>query len=170
MNKKYLHILLLFLWLGFIYYNSAQPATISEGDSVKVFNILKGSKDYIKSAVTDTSINDGKQQTNAQAISNTTKPTSNMGYIDHIIRKNAHAFEFLVLAILVANVLKIFGLTGKNALVYIMFICLLCAVLDEYHQLFVPGRASQVTDVLIDFAGSLWGLTPFILLKRNKKL
>ena len=79
-----------------------------------------------------------------------------MDDIDHIIRKNAHAFEFLVLAILVANVLKIFGLTGKNALVYIMFICLLCAVLDEYHQLFVPGRASQVTDVLIDFAGSLW--------------
>ena len=44
-----------------------------------------------------------------------------------------------------------------------MFICLFYAVTDEYHQMFIPGRGSSVSDVLIDFGGALVGLGFFYL-------
>ena len=48
------------------------------------------------------------------------------------------------------------------------------AISDEVHQLFVPGRAGQVRDVLIDSAGSLLGIIIImsfekLLIKINKK-
>jgi VanZ family protein len=78
--------------------------------------------------------------------------------INLFIRKNAHALEFLVLAILVGNSLFINNVRGKAFLFIIMFICLFYAVLDEFHQSFVPSRSALVNDVLIDFAGSLIGI------------
>jgi len=42
-------------------------------------------------------------------------------------------------------------------------ICLLYAVTDEFHQMFVSGINSLVSDVLTDFAGSLIGIGVFYL-------
>ena len=44
-----------------------------------------------------------------------------------------------------------------------MFVCLFYAVTDEFHQSFVPGRGSLVSDVLVDFGGTLIGLTFFYI-------
>ena len=46
------------------------------------------------------------------------------------------------------------------------------AISDEVHQLFVPGRSGQATDVLIDFSGSLAAiliLSSVLYLIRRKK-
>lgn len=40
--------------------------------------------------------------------------------------------------------------------------CILYAASDEFHQLFVPGRAGLVTDVCIDSAGALLGILLFL--------
>jgi VanZ family protein len=40
----------------------------------------------------------------------------------------------------------------------ILLICLLTAMSDEFHQLYVPGRSAEVRDVLIDLAGSAVGV------------
>lgn len=42
---------------------------------------------------------------------------------------------------------------------------MLFALSDEIHQLFVPGRAFQVVDLVIDFLGSLFGVFLFTRLK-----
>ncbi|MDF2506028.1 MAG: hypothetical protein K0R06_3523 [Clostridium sp.] len=75
-----------------------------------------------------------------------------------LIRKNAHAFEYCVLAIVISTILFQFKVKGRGAIIYIMFICLIYAVLDEFHQIYVPGRTSSVRDVLIDFSGALIGM------------
>lgn len=49
-------------------------------------------------------------------------------------------------------------------------ICLLYAISDEIHQLFVPGRSGEVRDVCIDFAGSMLAILILLLLSRWKKL
>jgi VanZ family protein len=36
-------------------------------------------------------------------------------------------------------------------------ICIIYAVSDELHQLFVPGRGCQLKDVIIDTAGAVSG-------------
>ena len=55
--------------------------------------------------------------------------------------------------------LSISIIKGKNQnkdLVYLAaIICIFYALTDELHQLFVPGRTSAVTDVLIDSIGIL---------------
>ena len=37
-------------------------------------------------------------------------------------------------------------------------ICVAYAALDEYHQMFVPGRSAEVRDVLIDSIGIFAGV------------
>ena len=48
------------------------------------------------------------------------------------------------------------------------------AATDEFHQIFVPGRAGMVTDVMIDSSGALAGillaaLAGFIIIGRNRR-
>ena len=44
------------------------------------------------------------------------------------------------------------------------FIAALYAASDEIHQLFVPGRSGQLSDVILDSAGALAGVAAFTVL------
>ncbi len=50
------------------------------------------------------------------------------------------------------------GVKGYKAFVFSLIFCILYAITDEIHQLFVPGRGTEVTDVLIDGIGALIGI------------
>ena len=50
-----------------------------------------------------------------------------------------------------------YGIIGKKGMAYGILTGVAYAMTDEIHQLFVPGRSCQVTDVLIDSAGVLFG-------------
>lgn len=73
-----------------------------------------------------------------------------------IIRKCAHVSEFFILGILVINLVSKYNVKYSYLISFI--ICVLYASIDEFHQLFVPGRSGQVTDVLIDLIGVVLGL------------
>lgn len=78
---------------------------------------------------------------------------------NHIVRKNAHFLIYLILGVLVSSALKSSGVIGiRNVLISIL-ICILYAMSDEYHQLFVPGRGGQIKDVMIDSAGAIVGVS-----------
>jgi VanZ family protein len=78
--------------------------------------------------------------------------------LNHLLRKNAHFFTYLVLGVLVLNALRVSKVARIRSIVLALCICVLYAVSDEVHQLFVPGRGAQVTDVLIDTAGAILGI------------
>ena len=84
---------------------------------------------------------------------------------NHIIRKNAHFFAYLILGVLVSNALKNNGLKG---FIIALAICILYAISDEVHQLFIPGRAGQVRDVIIDSAGAVVGISGNIVFGKLK--
>lgn len=141
---KRIIIILLLVWMAFIFYNSAISGVVSNNRSSEIVNTVINGKNIIE----------GNNIQKSKAVSLNYK----FEELNHFLRKNAHAFEYLVLAILVTTLLNSFGLKGNNSIIYIMFICLLYAVLDEFHQSFVPGRTSLVSDVLIDFIGSMIGI------------
>ena len=87
---------------------------------------------------------------------------------NHIIRKNAHFFAYLILGILVINALKSNGLKGSKSILIALAICILYAISDEVHQLFIPGRAGQVRDVIIDSAGAIVGINGYIVFGKLK--
>lgn len=86
----------------------------------------------------------------------------NQEFFHFLLRKGAHFTVYLVLGVLVA-----FALYKRKVIAYrrISFlISVLYAVSDEIHQVFVPGRAGQVQDVLIDASGALLGILLFALI------
>ncbi|MGM9561461.1 MAG: VanZ family protein [Phascolarctobacterium sp.] len=77
------------------------------------------------------------------------------GDVEHTIRKLAHFLEFACLGLLWCKVFASFHISNRTSNGYILLICLLVAVVDEYIQLFSPGRDGKVMDVLLDFSGAL---------------
>lgn len=88
---------------------------------------------------------------------------------NHLLRKNAHFFAYLVLGVLVVNALRFSGIIGYRAMALGLFICVIYAISDEVHQIFVPGRGCQVKDVIIDSAGAFVGILSYNLIYRIKE-
>lgn len=85
-----------------------------------------------------------------------------------IVRKMAHFTEYLILFILTYNVVKYYFEKGK--LFFVSYIITVSyAMTDEFHQLFVPGRAGALKDVLIDSTGGLFGILIVIIFIKIKK-
>ncbi|SMP57299.1 VanZ family protein [Anoxynatronum buryatiense] len=96
--------------------------------------------------------------------------------LNRFVRKSGHFFAYLILGLLVSNALGHSGqqYTGRNEStrhplnrrnhlplgkpLVALLICFLYAVSDEVHQLYVPGRGGQVSDVLLDTAGASIGI------------
>ena len=76
--------------------------------------------------------------------------------LNGFIRKCAHFFLYALLGVTVLMFVQCYLPRGK-AWLLAAAICLLYAAGDEIHQLFVPGRAAQLRDVLLDFCGSMAG-------------
>lgn len=81
-----------------------------------------------------------------------------------IVRKAAHFFLYSVLAVLTLFLAKSYRLNILVSSVVSALYCLLFAIGDEIHQLFVDGRSGQIGDVFIDFGGALFGIGIVILM------
>ena len=91
--------------------------------------------------------------------------------VETIIRKLAHCFEYALLAVFLSFHFSIAQYKYCNRFLSAMIVTVLYATTDEIHQLFVPGRSGQLTDVLIDSVGALIGCLFFsyICYKIKKK-
>ena len=78
--------------------------------------------------------------------------------VSHTIRKSAHFFLYFLMGILVRDGLRNMDINGWRALALAMTICILYAISDEVHQLFIVGRSGELRDVFIDGSGSLVGI------------
>lgn len=78
--------------------------------------------------------------------------------IDHSVRKTAHAAEYAVLGMLLVGAL--YQREEKNRRIAFLSwgIGTVYAATDEIHQLFVPGRSGQLSDVLLDSSGVAIGV------------
>ena len=86
-----------------------------------------------------------------------------MATIHFITRKIAHFTEYAILGFLAARAFRTYDrwflISAALVVVY--------ALIDEYHQSFVPSRTASIFDSLIDIAGGLTAL--IIVLKRSRR-
>ncbi len=75
--------------------------------------------------------------------------------IHGVIRKLAHFTEYAILGALWLRGLTRGDLARPPAAWLALLISVACAVVDESHQAFVPGRTASVRDVLLDSTGAL---------------
>ena len=75
-----------------------------------------------------------------------------------IIRKGAHMSEYALLTMTFIYGFYKSELKQFQIYSYSLLACFLYACTDEFHQLFIGGRAGQITDVLIDTSGGILAL------------
>jgi VanZ family protein len=139
--KKYLKFVLVVLWMAMIFYFSSKPAVVSDQESKLLIQIFQFLGLDLNSFLGELA--------------------------NFAVRKAAHFTEYFILCLLWFNLLY-----GKyelrKAALYSVAAVFLYACTDEFHQMFVPGRAARFTDVLIDTSGgSLAAVIRFLSLRRK---
>ncbi len=86
--------------------------------------------------------------------------------IEYFVRKGAHMTEFAVLAVLLYLWLGRWQMARLRRCGTAVALTVLYACSDEFHQLFVEGRAGLASDVLVDGVGAVLGLVFFLLVQR----
>lgn len=89
---------------------------------------------------------------------------------DHIVRKMAHFIEFAALGFVTTLTVYSFFKKYFGGIFLKLFVCLGTAVIDEAIQLNVEGRSGQISDVILDFSGAVFGivLSTFLVFIINK--
>ena len=136
LEKRIIHNILAWMpaviWMGVIFFLSHQPATasstLSSGITAMIVHTIETVVPFMELDL----------------------PT-----FHHFVRKGAHFFAYFTLGVLVIHALKLPRVKG---MVLAFVICILYAISDEVHQLFIPGRSGEVRDVLIDSAGAFVGI------------
>jgi VanZ family protein len=85
-----------------------------------------------------------------------------------IIRKGAHAVLYFVLGLLVVNMVVTQKRSLQFSLIASEMIVIIYAMTDEFHQLFVSGRAGLWGDVLLDSTAGLLGVIMLIFIFRTQ--
>lgn len=138
---KKIKLILVILWMIIIFMFSNQKANdsskLSDGLILKTVRIIE-------------KINH-KQYSDEEILETFVKP----------VRKIAHLTIYLVLGVLVYLYIK--ELKIDNKFIVSLLICVIYALSDEIHQLFIIGRSGNIIDVLIDSLGSIIGI--FIIKK-----
>ncbi len=150
-TKRFLSWTAVILWMTLIFYLSHQPATESNKLSAGITEVI---------------------------IQTIEKVAPNVEFdvrsLNHIIRKNVHFFAYLILGVLVLNALRTSRVRGSRSIALALGICVLYAISDEVHQLFIPGRSGEVRDVVIDTAGASVGVMVYMVVggvvERRKRL
>ncbi len=141
MAKKIILWFAVIFWMAVIFSFSAQPAVesdeLSMGIAQKIFEFINGLKDIPVFAWIGTD-----------------RIVSAIGIANHYVRKTAHFMIYAILAVLVYNLMASYGIKRSKVVLFAALVCLVYAISDEIHQIYVPGRAGQIKDVLIDFSGS----------------
>ncbi|CDM67239.1 putative membrane protein [Clostridium bornimense] len=143
-TRKILKWFLVVIFMLFIFYMSSREGDKSTGDSSAVINLIKL---YLG--------------IDLDMISN--------GNASFIVRKTAHATEYLILFLLVYMAVKEYeNVERKILLSLIITICY--SISDEVHQYFVPGREMRIFDVMIDSIGASIGAILLKIKDRLKKI
>lgn len=165
--RKYILTLSIILWMAIvIFYLSHQPASSSNDLSTGITEVILNFFHLVTPWI-----------------------EIDVEFVNHIVRKNAHFFAYLILGLLtmsairhVQNIrLKEMHVASKRiikilkrkqryqAFFFSVLICLSYAISDEIHQLFVPGRSGEVKDVMIDTCGAIVGMSVYLLIEIWKK-
>lgn len=144
--KKRILTILLVIWMGFIFSMSSQNSEISSNTSGETIKIILSLVPKFTEQI---------EKVQQQTVEN----------LQFIARKSAHFIAYMVLGIILILLLLQFSNINKKPQIALA-LCVVYAISDEFHQFFVPGRACQLRDVIIDSLGSLTGIVLVLLCLR----
>ena len=78
--------------------------------------------------------------------------------LEHLVRKCAHFGEYALLGFTLAVPMYTYRIRKFWLPLFAELFCIVYAMLDEYHQTFSYGRSPQLSDVVLDSCGALFGI------------
>ena len=138
---------LVLIWMGVIFAFSAQDvgasAEMSGGISEEIYEVVE--ETFPETSITEESF-------------------------EVTLRNLAHFFLYLVLGFFIFNAIYQYRLKWTEMIGYSLLMTVLYALTDEIHQHYVPGRAFEIKDLLIDTFGAIVGILviAFLYSKRIK--
>ena len=149
MKKIIISVLLLSLaigWMFFIFSMSAEPAEMStetSGNTIrKIFELVYPGFKNMEEADQIRIIDESQ----------------------FFVRKAAHFSMYAVLGILLTVNVSYHIKNRRLILLLPLLIGILYSVSDEIHQTFVPGRSGQISDVILDSFGVLFGCAIIVII------
>lgn len=139
-------------WMAIIFALSAQPAAESSGLSLHI-------SEYMAEKAVDILPHEYTSGVSVHAIALLIQP---------MLRKVAHVVEFALLGALLFLWARCWAF--RRAALLAVGIGCLYAGLDEFHQLWVPGRGGQWADVLLDSSGVVAGIGFFMIVRRMRRV
>ena len=143
MKRNVLAWSMVVVWMGVIFFFSAQPGdtsgALSGGVTAWVFGVVDWMTPFM---------------------------TLDFESFHSFVRKAAHFFVYAVLGLLMLRALVLSGddeVFAKRQVVWAWVLSTVYAVFDEVHQLFVPGRSGEVSDVVLDSAGAVAGIAVYVV-------
>jgi len=91
------------------------------------------------------------------------------GNANDILRETAHFIVYFILGVLVINILRKNGMSWHWSIILTLGVCVFYAVFDEVHQLFIPGRNSELRDLLVNSVGASMGVGAYLVLRKGKE-
>lgn len=152
MRKRYLWVCVYILLTAFIFTRSLHSAEVSSDESGFLVEVVESIIRLFYASppadITDT--------------------------VTVFVRKTAHVVEFAALSFVACRVGYAFEKRFKDFVSWVLLSGLLTACIDEAIQLTSEGRAGLISDVFIDFSGTIIGicltvLLIFIMSKLRKK-
>lgn len=151
--KRIIWIIITILWICFIFFNSTRHAAVSSNTS----GIIVDSLNFLLMKV---------------------NISIKLEVLSIIVRKTAHFFEYFILAVFSYNIIKTFRIWENKKILYgnasifsfliVIVFCTLIASIDEFVQGFIPGRARQFSDVVIDLLGSIFAVILVVIFNFKK--
>ena len=87
-------------------------------------------------------------------------------YFEHPVRKLAHFGEYMCVGILVYLIWRPWIRRGKGLYLLTVIWVFVSGALDEFHQLFVPGRWGSLADACLDTCGGVFGLFVCVIVEK----
>lgn len=148
-------LLLLLSLMTAIFILSHQPAVVSSeisgGLIYRVLNFVMSGFDSLS------------EQERAEAVES----------LQYLFRKGAHATAYATMGALSLGFMLTFDFRKKWLTAAIAFLfSFLYAVSDEVHQLFIEGRSGQLSDVVLDSCGAVFGIAVvlfFVWITRKRR-
>ncbi len=154
-RKRYIFLILSFIWMAVIFYFSSQNGDESSKLSGGITEVV------VRSLYSNfNELSQVKQQ-------------SMLDNISFIIRKGAHFTEYTILGFLLTGFFNTFYWSVLKGRLSAYVVGTVYAITDEFHQMFSDGRAPKVMDVMIDSCGVIFGISLFFfaiyLINKYKK-
>ena len=94
-----------------------------------------------------------------------------IAFVQFFLRKTAHIIEYAFLAILLCNAIvrRLKEFSAKVLIVRSVFISLIYAASDEWHQSLSADRIGSLMDISIDGVGALFGALSFLWIFKYKQ-